>query len=229
MSIRRFSWGRSARSWTTSGTVSGLTTACRPPSPFANCPVPIAALDGLGTSNCPSSTAKHLSTGETVDIIPIDTVSRTVRHNAQYSGTLTGGLVQQRFIHHGYATTDRTLYVRCERMKSIAVLLTVSLALALCGCIGAATGGAHRRRWPTQLDSVEYTRSFGNRGRRCCLRIGRGGSVVYEFARQAKAAPGTHGMTVWRVLLPLLKRADPEMWRGYTEPRAQRDAEDRAR
>jgi len=62
------------------------------PLPSTNCPVPIA--------NCLPSTAKQLTASGTVDIIPMDTVGRTVRHNAQYSGTLTGGLLQQRCIHH---------------------------------------------------------------------------------------------------------------------------------
>jgi len=56
---------------------------------FANCQLPAA--------NCLPSASKQLAGGETVDIIPIDTIGRTVRHNAHHSGALTGGLLQQRY------------------------------------------------------------------------------------------------------------------------------------
>ena len=40
----------------------------------------------------PYAAAKQLATDDAVDIIPIDVVSRTARHNAQYSDVLTARL-----------------------------------------------------------------------------------------------------------------------------------------
>jgi hypothetical protein len=58
--------------------------------------------------------AKKFATDGSIYIIPIDVVSRTVRQNAQHSDTLTGGLLQQRFIHRRYGTSRGSTHWKSE-------------------------------------------------------------------------------------------------------------------
>ena len=57
---------------------------------------------------------KHFAVDESTYIIPID-IGRMTQGQKQYSKALIAGLLQQRFIHRRYATTDKNLYVMLER------------------------------------------------------------------------------------------------------------------
>jgi hypothetical protein len=62
----------------------------------------------------PYVVARQLAVDDLVDIIPIDIVNGNFRYVEQHSGILARGLLQQRLIHHGYATNHEILYFGVE-------------------------------------------------------------------------------------------------------------------
>ena len=79
---------------------------------------------------------------ESIYIIPIDVVGRTVRPNAQHSDTLTARLTSTAFYPASLCDKDKTLYVMImrEAMNMLGAFLAVGLSvLVLLGCSGNAT------------------------------------------------------------------------------------------